>query len=237
MSEKVDYFDNETRLEGIFYPADNENSPVVLVVPTYAGRDEFTLGKAQKLNDLGYSGFAVDMYGEAKTGSTPEENLALMQAVLDDREMLQRRMVLALKTATEKAGVENSRSAAIGFCFGGLCCLDLARTGSDVGGVVSFHGIFTPPVGSSNNTEGTITAKVLALHGNDDPMVPHESVNSLANELTAAKADWQIHAYGNTTHAFTNPTANSPNDGMAFSESADRRSWKTMSDFLAEVFA
>ena len=68
-------------------------------------------------------------------------------------------------------------------------------------------------------------------------MVPHESVNSLANELTAAKADWQIHAYGNTTHAFTNPTANSPNDGMAFSESADRRSWKTMSDFLEEVFA
>ena len=100
MSKKIDYFDNDTRLEGILFPSDNpENSPIVLVVPTYAGRDDFTLEKAKSMNQLGYSGFAVDMYGDGKTGSTPEENMELMQVVLDDREMLQRRINLAHETA------------------------------------------------------------------------------------------------------------------------------------------
>ena len=235
MSEKVDYFDNDIRLEGVLFPTDNPaDSPIVLVVPTYAGRDDFTLEKAEKMNQLGYSGFAVDMYGAGKTGCTPEENMALMQTVLDDRSLLQRRINLAHKTAIDKVGIDASKSAAIGFCFGGLCVLDLARSGSNISGVVSFHGLFTPP----GNTEGnTINAKVLALHGNDDPMVPHDAVNGLANELTTAKADWQIHAYGGTTHAFTNPLANSPEDGMAFNENANNRSWEAMSNFLEEIFS
>ena len=97
MSEKVDYFDNDIRLEGVLFPTDNPaESPIVLVVPTYAGRDDFTLEKAEKINQLGYSGFAVDMYGDGKTGSTPEENMGLMQSVLDDRELLQRRINLSI---------------------------------------------------------------------------------------------------------------------------------------------
>ncbi|MEC9414049.1 MAG: dienelactone hydrolase family protein, partial [Pseudomonadota bacterium] len=121
MSEKVDYFDNDVRLEGVLFPTDNpDSSPLVLVVPSYAGRDDFTLEKAQMMNELGYSGFAVDMYGEGKIGSSPEENMELMQAVLDDRELLQRRINLAHKTAIEKVGIDASKSGAIGFCFGGL---------------------------------------------------------------------------------------------------------------------
>ena len=235
MSQQIDYYDNDIRLEGILFPTENPASiPIVLVVPTYAGRDDFTLEKAKMMNQLGYSGFAVDMYGEGKTGSTPEENMELMQAVLDDREMLQRRINLAHQTVIDQVGVNANKSAAIGFCFGGLCVLDLARTGSSVAGVVSFHGLFNPP----GNTDGNkISSKILVLHGNDDPMVPHESMNGLANELTAVNADWQIHAYGGTSHAFTNPLANAPEDGMAFNENANRRSWEAMSNFLEEIFS
>ena len=235
MKEEIDYFDNDIRLEGILYPSDNADSdPIVLVVPTYAGRDDFTLEKAKMMNEFGYSGFAVDMYGDGKVGSSPEENMELMQAILDDREMLQRRINLAHQTAINKVGVDAKNSAAIGFCFGGLCVLDLARSGSEISGVVSFHGLFNAP---ENLKDYRITSKILALHGNDDPMVPHQDVNGLANELTKANADWQIHAYGNTSHAFTNPLANSPEDGMAFNENSNNRSFTAMRNFLEEIFS
>ena len=233
MGKVIDYFDDDTRLEGILYPHEsNENAPVVLVVPTYAGRDQFTLDKAKSMNDLGYSGFAVDMYGEGRTGNSPEENMELMNNVLSDRQKLQKRMLSAIDAVKSETGADDSKIAGIGFCFGGLCVLDVARIGSDIAGVVSFHGIFNKP----GNTEGNIIkTKILVLHGNDDPMVPHEDVNGLANELTESKADWQIHAYGSTSHAFTNKEANSPEMGMAYNPDADRRSWKTMQDFLKEV--
>ena len=120
-----------------------------------------------------------------------------------------------------------------GTASGGSRCLDLARTGADFLGAVSFHGLFNPP----GNTEGNaIEAKVLALHGWDDPMVPPETVVGLGRELTAAGADWQIHAYGNTLHAFTNPEADAPDMGAVYHPDADRRSWQAMENFLAELF-
>ena len=233
MEKIIDYFEDDLRLEGVFFPMDgNKNAPVVLVVPTYAGRDQFTLDKAKAMNDLGYAGFAVDMYGEGKTGESVEENMDLMNAILSDRPKLQNRMLSAINAAKAAAGVENKKVAAIGFCLGGLCVLDIARTSCDIAGVVSFHGIFNKP----GNTDGRmINTKVLVLHGNDDPMVPHKDVNGLANELTAAKADWQIHAYGSTCHSFTNKEANSPEMGSAYNPDTDRRSWKSMTDFLKEV--
>jgi len=235
MREEIDYFDNDIRLEGILYPSDNADSdPIVLVVPTYAGRDDFTIEKAKMMNEFGYSGFAVDMYGDGKVGSSPEENMELMQAILDDREMLQRRINLAHQTAINKVGVDAKNSAAIGFCFGGLCVLDLARSGSEISGVVSFHGLFNAP---ENLKDYRITSKILALHGNDDPMVPHQDVNGLANELTKANADWQIHAYGNVGHAFTNPEANDRNSGLFYDAHADQHSWREMSNFFEKIFS
>ena len=156
-----------------------------------------------------------------------------MQPLLEDRSLLQRRMTLALEQIRKQKEVDSSRVAAMGFCFGGLCVLDLARTGSDVLGVASFHGLFKPP----GNTDGNkILAKVLVMHGWDDPMVKPDQVISLAEELTAMGADWQIHGYGNTLHAFTNPAANDVAHGTVYDADADRRSWQNLQLFLAEIF-
>jgi len=123
--------------------------------------------------------------------------------------------------------------AAMGYCFGGLCVLDLARSGAAVNGVVSIHGIFTPP---QNLVNETIKAKVLALHGYDDPMATPENLNTFCTEMTNAGVDWQVHAYGLTYHAFTNPKANDLGMGTVFSPSANKRSWQALENFLAEVF-
>ena len=121
----------------------------------------------------------------------------------------------------------------MGLCFGGLCVLDLVRTGVDIRGVISLHGFFTPP----GNTVGTkIKAKVLAIHGNEDPIVPAETVPVLGKELTDAGADWQIHIYGNTMHGFSNPRANDHNRGTVYNADADRRSWKACMNFFDEIF-
>ncbi|MYH70770.1 MAG: dienelactone hydrolase family protein, partial [Gammaproteobacteria bacterium] len=162
-----------------------------------------------------------------------EENAGLMQPFLDDRAMLQSRLTASLETLKSQPEVDNDRIAAIGYCFGGLCVLDLARIGTDINGVASFHGLF----GAPGNTAGTkIKAKVLALHGHEDPMVPVDAVVALEKELTEAGADWQIHVYGNTLHAFTNPEANFPDLGAIYNKSADNRSWQTLLNFLEELF-
>jgi dienelactone hydrolase len=123
--------------------------------------------------------------------------------------------------------------AAIGFCFGGLCVLDIARTGEELAGVVSFHGLLGAP---GNTASNTINARILVLHGWDDPMAPPDHVVELSEELSAMGADWQLHAYGNTMHAFTNPDANDKAMGTVYNAAADRRSWIAMQNFLDELF-
>lgn len=232
---KIDYFDGDVALQAHMAWDDSlkGSRPGVLVAHAWQGRSEFEVGRAERLASLGYIGFALDMYGAGKLGTSPAENAALMQPLLDDRSMIQRRISLALDTLRAQQVVDPANTAAIGFCFGGLCVLDLARTGSDVNGVVSFHGLF----GAPGNTQGTqISAKILALHGWDDPLATPEQVAGLASELTAAGADWQLHGYGGTFHAFTNPAANDPGNGKCYSADADRRSWQSMTNFLQELF-
>jgi dienelactone hydrolase len=207
--------------------------PGVIVSHAWGGRGEHEENRAERLAELGYVGFAADLYGKGVRGSTKEENAALMQPLLEDRTMLQRRMRLGLEQLRKQKEVDSARIAAMGFCFGGLCVLDLARTGADIGGVASFHGLFGRP----GNTDGNrIAAKVLVLHGWDDPMAPPDQVLGLAEELTSMGADWQIHAYGNTMHAFTNAGANDPEFGTVYSADADHRSWQSLQLFLAEIF-
>ncbi len=231
----VDYAFEDANFEGYF--AWNSSAtkpfPCVLISHAWGGASETEFTRARDLADLGYGAFCVDLYGKGIRGTSPEENAALMQPLLDDRVLLQRRLEASLEIAGQQSGVDSSRLAAIGYCFGGLCVLDMARSGADVLGVASFHGLFHPP----GNTDGNkIDARVLAFHGWDDPLAPPDMVLALATELTAAEADWQIHAYGHTVHAFTNPAANAPDDGMAYSEAGDRRSWKALIDFLEEIF-
>jgi dienelactone hydrolase len=190
--------------------------------------------KAFKLAGLGYLAFATDMYGKGVLGNSPEQNAALMQPFINDRATLQQRLLAALSTVKLMPWADNARIAAMGFCFGGLCALDLARTGVDIRGVVSFHGLLGAP---ENIPNPSIKAKVLVLHGYDDPMAPVEQVLALEHELTKAGADWQLHSYGHTMHAFTNPVANNPDFGTVYQPIADRRSWQAMQNFLTEIFA
>ncbi|HCO58992.1 MAG TPA: carboxymethylenebutenolidase, partial [Porticoccaceae bacterium] len=142
-------------------------------------------------------------------------------------------MAKALEVAREQAEVDASNIAVMGYCFGGLCALDLARTGADIKGAVSFHGLFDAP---DNIPTPDIKASVLCLDGHDDPMTPNEKVVALQRELTEAGVDWQLHTYGNTLHGFTNPEANMPEMGIKYNAVADRRSWQTLENFLADLF-
>ena len=232
----VDYTDGDSVFEGRIVWDDSFPGPRpgVLVAHAWGGRSDYEDGKADGLARLGYAAFALDLYGKGVRGSSPEENGALMQPFLDDREMLQQRLLVSLATLREQPEVEEGRTAAVGFCFGGLSVLDIARTGEDIAGVVSVHGLFGAPGNTSGNT---VKAKVLALHGWDDPMATPDDVNSLAAELSAMGADWQLHAYGNTMHAFTNPAADNPDMGTVYDATADRRSWQATMNFLEEIFS
>lgn len=208
--------------------------PAVLVAHAWAGRSPFEDAKARLLAELGYVGFALDVYGQGVLGDSAETNLGLMTPFLQDRARLQSRLQAALTALRAQPEVDSTRVAAIGYCFGGLCVLDLARSGTTLRGVVSFHGALGRP---GNIQSAPITAKVLVLHGHDDPLVPMDNVLAIQTELSQAGADWQLHSYGKTLHSFTNPEANEPALGLQYNAQADRRSWASARDFLAEVLA
>jgi dienelactone hydrolase len=228
----IDYADGDLALRGtLAWDADAGPRPGVLVAHAWGGRTDFEDQKAAWVASRGYVGFAIDVYGAGVLGSGPEENAGLMQPFLDDRAMLLRRLEAGLGVLKEQSVVDASKTAIMGFCFGGLAALDLARSGADIAGAVSIHGIFAPPPET-----GPVTAKVLALHGWDDPMASPEDVVAFAEEMSRAGADWQLHGYGNTLHAFTNPEANDPAMGVGYSAAADRRSFQAIENFLNEIF-
>lgn len=209
-----------------------EKLPAVLIFHAWRGRDDFVCDKAKWLTQLGYVGCALDIYGKGVLGSGPEENAKLMEPFMKDRNFLRSRMQAGLKVVQDHPLVDTSRLGAIGFCFGGLCVLDLARSGAPLKGVVSFHGLLMGAEGIKNEP---IQSKVLALHGHDDPMVPPEQVLEFEKEMTEAGVDWQLHAYGQTVHAFTNPAANNPEMGTVYSPVSEKRSLHAMYNFFKEV--
>lgn len=229
------YQDGPASLEAyVSVPAGKEKKlPAVMICHAWSGRSPFECDKADQLASLGYIGIALDNYGKGVHGKNNDENNALMQPFLQDRNKLRERLTAGLNAVRNIDNVDHTRIAAIGFCFGGLCALDLARSGADIAGVVSFHGLFNAPAPSAN---AAIKSRILALHGQDDPMVPPAKVLELEHELTSAGADWQIHVYGKTMHAFTNPHANSPELGMLYNPVAANRAWTSMQNFLTEIF-
>ena len=235
-TEKLNYTVDGRRYEGVIAWDDERTSPRpgVLVCHAWAGQGDFEVGKCRQLAEHGYVALAADVYGEGERGTTREENQRLMMPLMEDRAELLSRLQGSLATLGQDTRVDENKTAAIGFCFGGLCVLDLARAGSSVDGVVSFHGLLGRPDGLE---AATIGAKILVLHGWDDPMATPDDVLSLTKELSVAGADWQLHAYGNTVHAFTNPDANDPDFGTVYDEKAERRALASMQSFLDELFA
>ena len=179
-----------------------------------------------------YAAFAIDVYGKGKRGATPEECQALMNPLVGNRAELQKRLNAGIVFSKTLPGVLQGKRAAVGFCFGGLCVLDIARPGMDVQGVAPFHGLFGAP---DNIAQPANTAKVHIFHGYDDPMATPDDMVGVMNELTKAGADWQLTAYGNTKHSFTTEAANRPDMGMDYSADADRRSWGALMQFLGEI--
>lgn len=237
-SEHTVYRDGAAELEGFvaFDESTSAKRPAVLVFHAWAGQDDFACARAEHLASLGYLGFAVDMYGRGKRGSSPAENSKLMGPFMENRAMLRQRAVAAVDFVKALPQVDGTRLACIGFCFGGLCALDVARAGvPGVRGSVSFHGLFAAPAGVT--VTKPMQTKVLACHGWNDPMVKPEAVLAFAKEMSDNGADWELDAYGHQGHAFTNPQAQDAQNGMQFSPVVSRRAFNTMELFLDEVFS
>lgn len=237
-SETIDYTDGTLACEA-FVSHDASISgkrPVVLVFHAWAGQDDFARSKAEFLAQLGYHGVAVDMYGKGRRGHSTEENAALMGPFMQDRGMLLRRAVAAMDMAKRHPLADDQRIGAIGFCFGGLCALDLARARLDgVKGVVSFHGLLSPPNPGTQDTR-PMSTRVLVCHGWNDPFAKPADMLAFADEMTRAGCDWNAMVFGSRGHAFTNPLATDPSSGMQFCMLADRRAFACMKDFLHECF-
>lgn len=232
-TEEIAYRDGDTLCRAFFAFDQSRPAPLptVLISHMAGGRESFVESKAEALAQLGFAAFALDMYGENRRAQSLEEGRALMRPFIEDRALLRRRIVAALSAARGLAQVDPERIAALGFCFGGMCVLDLARSGAEIRGVISMHGLLK----ATGLPDEVIRAKVLALHGHDDPLAPPEDVRAFQEEMTAAQVDWQMHIYGGTMHAFTNPRASNPQGGLLYNPAAERRAWAAMLDFLSEI--
>ncbi|HZU51739.1 MAG TPA: dienelactone hydrolase family protein [Sphingomicrobium sp.] len=222
------------QLESVFVGRrDGQARPTVILVPTVMGVTDLEVGFGRQLVELGYNAFVADLFGKEFRGAPRDTMFGEMNRLKSDRAALRRRMIHVLELAQSLDEVNSDQIVVAGYCFGGMCALDLARAGADIAAAVSFHGLFDPP----GLAPERIKAKVLAFHGWDDPMVPPEKVVALGEELTGAGADWQIDAYGHVGHGFTNPRASELQiDGVRYNALAAERSWTSFINLLEELF-
>ena len=233
IAKTVSYFDGAVECIGhLSIPESPTPLPLVLVAHTWKGRSKFEGEKVQALNSLGYAALSIDIYGGGVNGQSPQENQALIEPFMADRQLFRQRLISAVEFGKDLEGVDASKIAMIGFCFGGLASIELARSGYDLAGCVSFHGLLN----QSTETFNQVRSKLLVLHGDLDPMVSSEQILALQDEMTQSEADWQFISYGNTHHAFTNPEANDIEMGAVYNHDSDKRSWVAMTNFLKEVF-
>lgn len=236
VTKAVEYKQGGTVLEGYLAYDDMHKGkmPGILVVHDWTGLGPFAKLKAERLASMGYVAFAADIYGKGirpKTADASAKEAGIYKA---DRPLMRARAQAALDELRKEPMVDTGKLAAIGYCFGGTTVLELARSGADLAGTVSFHGGLDTPTPADAKK---ITGKVLALHGADDPFVTPQQVNSFIQEMRVGGVDWQLVNYGDAVHSFTNPEAGRDKaKGAAYNEKADRRSWKAMEQFFEELF-
>lgn len=236
VSEVIPYKDGDTQLEGVlvYDDANSSKKPGIIVVHDWMGLRDFSKNRAEELAKMGYIAFAADIYGKGVRPKDAKEASEFATKYKSDRALLRSRVRSALDTLSKNKNVDRKKLAAIGYCFGGTTVLELARSGANVKGVVSFHGGLNTPTPQDAKS---IKGKVLALHGGDDPYVPKEEVTAFEEEMRNANVDWQLIAYGGAVHSFAVPEAGNDNSkGAAYNKKADERSWKAMKSFFGEIF-
>jgi dienelactone hydrolase len=233
----VEYRDGDVVFEGfVAWDSDNtsDSKPGILIVHQWMGLTDYEKSRCKQLAELGYVAFAVDIYGKDNRPGNTQEAGQMAGKFKNDRKLYRQRLNLGLQQLKSQSEVDAKNLAAIGYCFGGTGVLELARSGADVRGVVSFHGGLDSP----NPDDGkNIGCKILVCHGADDPFVPAKDIEAFKSELNAAKVDWQMVYYSGAVHSFTQPMAGNDNSrGAAYNEKADNRSWNAMNDFFDELF-
>ncbi len=231
----------EYRLDGMVFrgelawdEARRDSRPGIFIAHEGDGLNGHSLRRARVLADEGYVALAGDMYGERRRMKNREEAMALIGELRADPATLRARVGAGVEALRRAPCVDQSRIGAIGFCFGGQAVLELARSGADVAGVVSFHGHLQT---AQPARAGDIKARVLACHGHDDPLVPPDHLVAFMRELETAGADWQVLVLGGAAHGFMNSDRkNSGVPGVLYDERAERRAWAAMQRFFAEAF-
>lgn len=236
VTKAVEYQHGDVTLEGYLAYDDEIKGvrPGVLVVHEWTGLNDYTKMRTEELAKLGYVAFALDMYGKGVRPGNREEAAAQAGIYRADRALMRARAAAGLEVLAQNPMVDRNKIAAIGYCFGGGTVLELARSGADIAGMVSFHGNLDTP-----NPEDAkdIKARILVLHGASDPHVQQEQVQAFQAEMQNAGVDWYLVQYGHAVHSFTNPDAgDDASRGAAYNAKADRRSWRAMQDFFGEIF-
>lgn len=237
-TETVQYEAGGTALAGFLaYDADGPARPAVMVVHEWWGLDDYIKDRARQLAEQGYTALAVDMYGDGKVASAPDEAGGMMNGVLGNIADGMARFEAGRNLLAQHDKTDASRIAAIGYCFGGAMVLHAAKTGADLAGVVSFHGA----LGSMHTpAKGEVKAQVLVCHGGADSLVPDDDITKFKQMMDDAGADYRFISYDGALHGYTNPhaTANGEKYGLplAYDEATDKRSWKDMQEFFARIF-
>ena len=235
-TETVEYKQGDATLEGFvaYDDAIQGKRPGVLVVHQWMGLTDYEKHRAEMLAQLGYVAFCADIYGKGVRPQNTAEAGAQAGKYKNDRQLLRARVNAGLDALRQQPLADPDRIAAIGYCFGGTTVMELARSGADIGGVVSFHGGLDSPDPEDGKN---IKCKVLVCHGADDPFRCRQDLAAFEDEMRKANVDWQLIKYGGAVHCFTQPMAGNDNSkGAAYNEKADKRSWEAMKQFFAEIF-